>query len=952
MASNLLSRLLPSVDGSPSIYETIRQHDEDSDTPDVEERAGLALDERNLGEQFHDLDLDNVRLEESRRTTHINEPPPRGRGVGKMKSKASKRMSRPRWMDRSTQIREVDEGDDDVPASLLIEGADEEHTHGLTRLPPPPSFQPRSIPISGTASRKTRQQWAKTQAEQGLHADPRHSPSVQPARPMRGLASLAMADPKEKAMWRWTNVQNLDNFLAQVYDYYMGHGFWAILLIRFFNLLTFAFVVGFTFFLTQCIDYGKLRGSNHMSEITIPRCTSKMGTFPNVLLWFTTLLWLSKLFQYVVRIRNLSHMHDFFHYLLDIPESEIQSTTWQDIVSRLMALRDANPNTATTTSNPASRRFLGTQNKQRMDAHDIANRLMRKENYIIAMFNKEILDMTLPIPFLGRRQFFSRTLEWNIYQCIIDFVFNSRGQIRPFFLKDTHRRELSDSLRRRFIFAGFTNLVIAPIIIVYNLVEFFFQNFNEYQKNPAQIGSRRYNPLAEWKFREFNELWHIFEMRMNMSYPFAARYVDQFPRAKTVQTARFVTFVTGALISVLVIASAIDPEFLLGFEITRDRNVLFYLGIFGSVWAVARGLLPDENAVYDIAYTLSEVIEFTHHCPPHWQDRLNSDEVRREFAQLYQLKIVIFLQEVFSMFFTPFILWYSLPKCSDRIIDFFREFTVHVDGIGYVCSFAEFNFQRNGNVPPSQPLTLGQANGVVVASGGQGLRDEFYATNNQKLEASYWGFMNDYARNPKTDVKFPYTRHKYHPPPPQPGLPSPTFENHGDALQQQHGFATARHGSTTMNTITSPQRATGFHSGTPRFAAQVSNSPLQSMLLDPHHQPSASGFGSPTALRPRTRHHHGASTKGIEEAPMENERQLGAGEGDIGQMATQLEDSGGELGSWKMHHDDDDSESEEDVDAVGGGAAGGVLGLLRQYQMAHGEGRTGLAGPSGGGGMI
>src|SRR5271156_3689855 len=147
MASNLLSRLLPSVDGSPSIYETIRQHDEDSDTPDIEERAGLALDERNLGEQFHDLDLDNVRLEENRRTIHINEPPPRDRGVGRMKSKGSKRMSRPRWMDSSTQIREVDEGDDDVPASLLIEGADEEHTHDLTRLPPPPSFQPRPLPI-------------------------------------------------------------------------------------------------------------------------------------------------------------------------------------------------------------------------------------------------------------------------------------------------------------------------------------------------------------------------------------------------------------------------------------------------------------------------------------------------------------------------------------------------------------------------------------------------------------------------------------------------------------------------------------------------------------------------------------------------------------------------------------------------------------------------------------
>lgn len=58
------------------------------------------------------------------------------------------------------------------------------------------------------------------------------------------------------------------------------------------------------------------------------------------------------------------------------------------------------------------------------------------------------------------------------------------------------------------------------------------------------------------------------------------------------------------------------------------------------------------------------------------------------------MKISIFLEEVLSIVFTPFILWWSLPKCSDRIVDFFREFTVHVDGVGYVCSFAVFDFDK------------------------------------------------------------------------------------------------------------------------------------------------------------------------------------------------------------------------------------------------------------------
>ena len=62
------------------------------------------------------------------------------------------------------------------------------------------------------------------------------------------------------------------------------------------------------------------------------------------------------------------------------------------------------------------------------------------------------------------------------------------------------------------------------------------------------------------------------------------------------------------------------------------------------------------------------------------------------------MKIVIYGQELLSVLLTPLVLWYSLPQCAPAIIDFFREFSVHVDGLGYVCSFAVFDFQRHGNV--------------------------------------------------------------------------------------------------------------------------------------------------------------------------------------------------------------------------------------------------------------
>lgn len=80
------------------------------------------------------------------------------------------------------------------------------------------------------------------------------------------------------------------------------------------------------------------------------------------------------------------------------------------------------------------------------------------------------------------------------------------------------------------------------------------------------------------------------------------------------------------------------------------------------------------------------------------------------------MKIQIFAQEIISVILTPFVLWLSLPACAPAIVDFFREFSVHVDGRGYVCSFAEFNFERHGNVKFGAP-TRAQDNKMVSNEG-------------------------------------------------------------------------------------------------------------------------------------------------------------------------------------------------------------------------------------------
>ncbi|KAL0562376.1 autophagy protein atg9, partial [Marasmius crinis-equi] len=122
---------------------------------------------------------------------------------------------------------------------------------------------------------------------------------------------------------------------------------------------------------------------------------------------------------------------------------------------------------------------------------------------------------------------------------------------------------------------------------------------------------------------------------------------------------------------------------------------------------------------------MTGVITYTHYMPDNWKDQLHSKRVHQEFGELFAMKILIFVEELLSVVLTPFILWLSLPQCAPATIDFFREFTVHVDGRGYVCSFAEFNFERHGNVKFGAPTEV---------------EDKRMVSNEGKMEKSFLNF--------------------------------------------------------------------------------------------------------------------------------------------------------------------------------------------------------------------
>jgi autophagy-related protein 9 len=187
----------------------------------------MEIDEENLGERFQEQDLDHLLADAT--SSHITTESTTF--LNKERRASGQNIGRPGRIPSATRTSPHSDDDDDVPESLLLEGGDEP-ARGSNPTGRGPSFPPPPVP--GLASRRTREQWETTRAQQRLHDDGRGVPGA-----VKGafLAGQLSADPKERAMWMWVNVQDLDEFFAKVYAYYNGRGIWSILLARLLALL-------------------------------------------------------------------------------------------------------------------------------------------------------------------------------------------------------------------------------------------------------------------------------------------------------------------------------------------------------------------------------------------------------------------------------------------------------------------------------------------------------------------------------------------------------------------------------------------------------------------------------------------------------------------------------------------------------------------------------------------
>ncbi|KYN37882.1 Autophagy-related protein 9A [Trachymyrmex septentrionalis] len=477
---------------------------------------------------------------------------------------------------------------------------------------------------------------------------------------------------------RWNHIEDLDSFFTRMYHYHQQHGFVCMMLQEVLELLQFFFVVTFVTYLFHCIDYSKLYSgggnttdTSHKSDaiMCMGDCIKSISSFYWSLLVVATIFFILQFFKVLYHLTQFWEIKMFFNTALKIADSELDNFTWHEI----------------------QKRVIEVQKEQEMCIHkreltelDIYHRILRHKNYMVAMINKSLLPVRLKVPIIGEVIFLTRGLKYNIELLLFWgpwSPFENNWHLKEDYKKLNKRQELARSLSKHILWVGIANFVLCFLILLWQTIK----------REPSVLAMRTWSLYGRLYLRHFNELDHEMNARLSRAYRPASKYMSSFTSPMMTIVAKHIAFITGSVLAVLLVITLIyEPIFSM-------ERVVAYMTMLGGVAACAKAIVPDENLVWCPETLLTAVLAHTHYRPDSWRGTAHTHTTRAQVAQLFQYRAVHLLEELVSPFVTTYILCFRMRHRALEIVDFFRNFTIEVAGVGDVCSFAQMDVRRHGN---------------------------------------------------------------------------------------------------------------------------------------------------------------------------------------------------------------------------------------------------------------
>ena len=473
-------------------------------------------------------------------------------------------------------------------------------------------------------------------------------------------------DEQEMPLLNEFSTTNYDNvFLMRIYQYYYHKGFNNIILKQITNLLNTIFIVLFTLFLLNCIDYErilKMDSKMYLYEfIHWNNFFTKMGFFSVICFIILVIFSAAKIIKLINSYKTYKIIRNYYNCIFLISDDELQSLEWNDVVKKM--------------TNNVNIPFISS--------YTIANQIMRKENYIIALISNHIISC----------KYFSKIIEISFIYCVIDYFFDERYNIRDTLFYSGNHLEIIAHIKRRLKIMGFLYFLFMPFIFIYYLFHAIFKYGETFYNQPELLGTRKWSIASYWLFREYNELDHIFKNRLEEGKKCANTYIEQFYSRLLETIVKFIIFICSAFLIVLILTSLLNEAIVMKLYISKNQSVLWYIGILGTVITLCKTFVhkkcngnPNE--------IMEEIVNKVKYLPEKWIENAHKSYIKDEFTKYYQYQIYIIIKECITIILIPYILW---NYCSDvdKIYYFLLNNTVHNEVLGYVCKFSIFGGDGN-----------------------------------------------------------------------------------------------------------------------------------------------------------------------------------------------------------------------------------------------------------------
>jgi autophagy-related protein 9 len=303
---------------------------------------------------------------------------------------------------------------------------------------------------------------------------------------------------------------------------------------------------------------------------------------------------------------------------------------------------------------------------------------MQTDNYLIGIIGQDVLKI--------KKMHYTNTLIW-FMTSVLNQILHSNTESRNFYVND-------NKIRIFLKIISIVHLILFPFILIIYSIKVVITLITDVYNNKSESNHRDWTLHSKYTFRDYNELQHIFDERMEETHLYIKLYDEKFnSKMKQIIFSKII-FGLGGYLTLLVLMTLFDDRLLLYIKLF-DRNLLWYLTILTSIITMLRSAITKTNSNTNAKISGSDIITKLSNLTYHdFIEKYNRSArlVAIDIDNMYNYKFKGMMCEFLHLLILPiYILFYinkqtieDQPDMLDKLLGYIRTNTIYVDGVGFI----------------------------------------------------------------------------------------------------------------------------------------------------------------------------------------------------------------------------------------------------------------------------